>query len=302
MIKCIWSLLTLCALCVAFPVLAASGCGREPNPSLGDTWTRPTDAAVMVYIPAGEFEMGSDDDGMNHALQLYDEYGPSCSRKDFEREQPAHTVALDGFWIDRVKVTNAQFSAFLNEQGNQAESGPTWLDLKEGDCLIEQSGEEFGPKSGYADHPMMEVSWYGADAYCKWVGARLPTEAEWEYTARGPEGRAYPWGNETPTCELAQFLGCSPGGTVPVGSFPAGASWCGAQDLTGNVWEWVADWYGDYPSERQVNPTGPSSGQARVLRGGSYESKPAVVRSAFRYRYSPSVTFNFGFRCARDTL
>ena len=161
--RCIWLIFF-----IVFLAVAIGGCRPETESesvhedlSLGDTWTRPADEMVMVYVPAGEFEMGSDDAGMDYALQLYDEYGPSCAREDFEREQPAHTVALDGFWIDQVKVTNAQFSAFLNEQSNQAESGATWLDLEEGDCLIEQSGETFRPKSGYADHPVMEVSWYG---------------------------------------------------------------------------------------------------------------------------------------------
>ncbi len=290
----------LLTLSAAFLVLAASGCGREVNPSLGDTWTRPGDEAVMVYVPAGEFEMGSGDDEIAYAQQLYDEYGGTGRREDFEREQPAHTVALDGFWIDQTKISNAQFTAFLNEHGNQEQGGATWLDLGEGNSSIEQNEGMFQPERGYDDHPVMQVSWYGAAAYCESVGARLPTEAEWEYTARGPEGYAFPWGNDDPTCERAHFAGCIPEDTAPVGSFPDGASWCGALDLTGNVWEWVADWYGDYSAERQINPTGPSSGQTRVLRGGSWGSKPAVVRSGFRYRYLPMVTFNFGFRCARD--
>jgi hypothetical protein len=137
-----------------------------PNASLGDTWTRPTDEAVMVYVPAGEFEMGSTEGDSD--------------------EQPVHDVTLDGFWIDKHEVTNAQFAAFLNEKGNQEEGGTTWLELDSDDCLIEKSGEEFRPKSGYADHPVVEVSWYGAKAYAKWVGGQLPSEAEWEYAARGP--------------------------------------------------------------------------------------------------------------------
>ncbi len=304
---------------VTFLVLTVSACsGRRPHSvsqvstvaqtekakskghSVGDTWVRPTDTMGMVYVPAGEFEMGSDDDAMAYALQLYDEYGSSTRREDFEREQPAHTVALDGFWMDQTKVTNAQYAAFLNERGNQTEGGVAWLDLEERDCMIEQSGGEFKPENGYADHPVMEVSWYGAAAYCAWVKARLPTEAEWEYAARGSEGRTYPWGDDPPTCEQAQFRDCLPIGTAPVGSFPDSASWCNVQGLGGNVWEWVTDWFGDYSSERQVNPTGPSFGIARGLRGGSWGSKAYVVRSAFRYRYAPSVTYNLGFRCAKS--
>jgi formylglycine-generating enzyme required for sulfatase activity len=249
-----------------------------PNASLGDTWTRPTDEAVMVYVPAGEFEMGSTEGDSD--------------------EQPVHDVTLDGFWIDKHEVTNAQFAAFLNEEGNQEEGGVTWLDVEDENCLVEKSGEEFQPKSGYADHPVVKVSWYGARAYAEWVGGRLPTEAEWEYAARGPEGRIYPWGDDEPTCDLAQYRGCS-GDTVPVDSLPNGASWCGALNMAGNVWEWVADWYdGDYyarsPSE---NPGGPEYGSVRVVRGGSFYHPGNLVRCAFRNWYSPNHRLiNYGFR------
>lgn len=268
--------------------------------SVGDIWLRPIDGMVMVYVPAGEFEMGSNDEAINYALQMYDEYGGSTRREDFEREQPAHTVVLDEYWIDQTKVTNAQFATFLNERGNRIEGGATWLDLEERDCLIEYKEDGFRPENGYENHPVMEVSWYGAAAYCEWVGGRLPTEAEWEYAARGPEGRVYPWGDTLPTCEQAQFYGCVPAGTVPVDSFRNSASWCNAQDLGGNVWEWVADWFGEYSTEKQVNPIGPATGRLRGLRGGSWGSKAYVVRSAFRYRYAPYVTYNLGFRCVKS--
>jgi formylglycine-generating enzyme required for sulfatase activity len=237
----------------------------------------------MVHVPAGEFEMGS--------TQGHDD------------EAPVHTVALDAFWIDQTEVTNAQFAAFLNEEGNQDEGGVTWLDLADKDCLIERSGGDFQPKSGYSDHPVIEVTWYGAVAYCEWAGARLPTEAEWEYAARGPQGHMYPWGDDDPTCDLAQYGGCT-GNTVPVGSLPDGASWCGALDMAGNVWEWVADWYDSayYKRSPPENPTGPSSGEYRVLRGGSWGINPSVVRSAFRIRGYPDVSgISVGFRCARGS-
>jgi serine/threonine-protein kinase len=227
-----------------------------------------------------------------------------------------HAVTLDEFWIDRYEVTNVQFAAFLNEEGNQTEGGATWLNLDGEDCLIEESGGVFQSRSGYADHPVIEVSWYGAAAYCEWAEARLPTEAEWEYAARGTEGRIYPWGDEF-ECSRGNFDDETlldddvvPGGegcdgyerTASVGSFPDGASWCGALDMAGNVWEWVADWYdADYynrsPSE---DPTGPSSGDYRVLHGGSWYSILDGVRSANRVKYNPDETlYNFGFRCAR---
>jgi formylglycine-generating enzyme required for sulfatase activity len=236
---------------------------------------------VMVNVSAGKFEMGSPE--------------------GYSDEQPVHTVALDAFWIDRTEVTNAQFAAFLNMQGNQEEGGLTWLGLEDEDCLIEQVDGEFRSRGGYTDHPVIEVTWYGAAAYCEWAGARLPTEAEWEYAARGPEGHIYPWGNKDPTCDLAQYGGCS-GLTVQVGSLPDGASWCGVLDLAGNVREWVADWYGNYPSGALTNPTGPETGADRVLRGGSWYDAPEFVRGASRYGNRPDDRFNsLGFRCARGS-
>jgi len=252
-----------------------------PAYSLGDGWIRPTDGMLMVYVPPGEFEMGSTE-------------GNSAG-------QPVHTVALDGFWIDRTEVTNAQFSAFLNERGNRGEGEVTWLDVWDENCLIELVEGEYRPKSGYADHPVVEVSWYGARAYCEWAGVRLPTEAEWEYAARGPVEYIYPWGDDAPTCERAQWAKCL-GGTVPVGSLPDGASWCGVLNMAGNVWEWVADWYGVYPAGQQTNPIGPSSGEYKVLRGGSWYSRPDLVRSANRYVHNPTLSLSdLGFRCAKDS-
>jgi formylglycine-generating enzyme required for sulfatase activity len=249
-------------------------------------------------VPAGEFEMGStegDDD-----------------------ERPVHTVALDAFWIDRAEVTNDQFAAFLNVQGNQEEGGVTWLDLEDKDCLIEQVGGEFRPKNGYADHPVIDVSWHGAAAYCEWAGARLPTEVEWEYAARGEQGYVYPWGDEF-DCSRGNFdderqmnAYVVPGGegcdgyerTAPVGSFPVGASWCGALDLAGNTWEWVADWYDEDYYERSPthNPLGPEEGDSKVLRGGSWLGNPVRVRGAFRFRLLPDFRLDYiGFRCARGS-
>jgi len=282
---CVMVLLVVVGGVVAL-LAAGAGLGEllASRPSLGDTWTRPADGMVMVYVPAGEFEMGSTQGASD--------------------EQPVHTVALDGFWIDRTEVTNAQLAAFLNERDNQTEGGVTWLDLEDENCMIERVGGKHRPQSGYADHPVIEVSWYGAKAYCEWAGGRLPTEAEWEHAARGPDGHTYPWGSDAPTCERAQFRECS-GRTVPVGSRPGGASWCGALDMAGNVWEWVNDWYDSdyYGRSPSRNPAGPSSGERRVLRGGSWEVYlTSSIRSANRYRVIPRVTErNFGFRCARDS-
>lgn len=199
-----------------------------PNVALGDTWLRPVDNMEMVFVPEGSFLMGSDPDV--DALAEDDEF-------------PQRLVFQSSFWIDQTEVTNAQFSAFLNSEGNQQEGGRSWFDLASSGALIEFNGTTYLPKAGFANHPVNYVSWYGAAAYCTSVGGSLPTEAQWEYAARGNDGRIYPWGNEAPTCDLAQFGGCG-GGLVQVGSYsPAGDSWVSAADMAGNVWEWVADWY-----------------------------------------------------------
>jgi len=261
------------------------------RPSLGDTWERPTDGMVMVYVPAGEFEMGSTEDEVDAALALCNEYHSDC--EGFEDEQPAHTVALGAFWIDRTEVTNGQYALCVAAGACDppSDSGSSTRDSYYGNAA-------------YADYPVIYVTWHKAEAYCEWAGGRLPTEAEWEYAARGPEGYIYPWGNDAPDCDKANcggFSGCV-GDTAAVGSYPAGASWVSAQDLAGNVWEWTADWYdADYysrsPSE---NPTGPSSGGYKVVRGGAWLSSPDGVRTACRFGDTPSVSrYHRGFRCAR---
>jgi formylglycine-generating enzyme required for sulfatase activity len=272
---------------------------RSPTPDRpteGAPWNQPADGMEMVYVPAGEFEMGSTGGASD--------------------EKPVHTVYLDAFWIDRTEVTNAQFAAFLNEQGNREEGGVTWLDLEDEDCLIERAGGEYRAAEGYAGHPAIEVTWYGAVAYCAWAGARLPTEAEWEKAARGTDGRVYPWGDEfngsrlnfcDRNCKYDWKDTEADDGyarTAPVGSYPAGASPYGALDMAGNVWEWVADWYdGDYYRNSPArNPQGPPTGDARVLRGGSWRYYGIFVRGAYRLWVNPDVAYNnLGFRCARGS-
>lgn len=240
----------------------------------------------QVLVPAGPFLMGSDA-GEDDAA-------------------PARIVTLDAFWIDKTEVTNAQYAAFLNEQGNQVEGGVTWVDFSDEQVLLTTDGSLFRPKDGYADHPVVEVSWYGAQAYCRRVGRRLPTEAEWEKAARGEDGRTYPWGEEPPACAAANFWeqpdGCI-SRTTPVGSYPDGVSPYGALDMAGNVWEWVEDWYDPtyYSTAAGDNPTGPQSGESRVQRGGSYFDPGRTVRTFHRFRGWPINLYrNVGFRCAAD--
>jgi formylglycine-generating enzyme required for sulfatase activity/tRNA A-37 threonylcarbamoyl transferase component Bud32 len=255
----------------AVSVEAATERPKELPPahaSLHDTWTRPSDGMVMVYVPGGTFQMGSA------------EGDPDADDDEF----PQHSVTLDGFWIDRTEVTNAQYRQCVKAGACQA---PTACDL----------GEPTYGDASKQDHPVVCVGWSGAADYCEWAGARLPTEAEWEYAARGPDGLIYPWGNSPPDNTLLNYAK-SMDATTEVDSYPDGASWCGAQDLAGNVWEWVADWYDDYPSEAQINPTGPARRPNKVLRGGGWGSNQKNVRAADRYHLAPDFCLhNVGFRC-----
>jgi serine/threonine-protein kinase len=275
----------------------------SPELGIGSTLVREKDGMEMAYIPAGEFEMGADAD---EGYEICQEYRDNCERSWYEDEDPVHTVYLDAYWIDRYEVTNAQFAVFLNEMGNQSEGGTTWLEADSDYVKIHKSGvvwtAVWTADSGYEDHPAVEVSWYGAAAYAAWVGGRLPTEAEWEKAARGgQDGMLYPWGNEAPTCTLgaengAQFFDCD-GRTVEVGSFASNGY--GLHDMAGNVWEWVADWYDEnyYSISPDGNPPGPSSGNYRVVRGGSFDFNHFSARCACRLYYAPDLgDFNFGFR------
>ena len=259
-------------------VFAVPGCGGSKTPpthaSLGDTWTRPADKMVMVYVPAGEFEMGSTELG--------------------EWMKPVHEVALDGFWIDRTEVTNAQYQRCAQAGECDAPQGATRL-----------GGEEYYGQSAYDDYPVSRALWPQAEAYCTWSGARLPTEAEWEYAARGPESLTYPWGDSEPNETLLNYDG-NVGDFTEVGSYPEGASWCGALDMAGNTPEWVVDMWKNYSSERQVNPTpvtGTWSGWlAKIARGGSFADGSLWVRAAFRVSVGDDRGHvdGFGFRCAKD--
>ena len=242
---------------------------ETPVASLGDIWIRPADDMVMVYVPAGEFEMGSSD-------------GP-------ENERPVHTVVLDGFWIDRTEVTNSQYQRCVGA----------------GQCDAPVESKSFTRDSYYGNsvfgnYPVVYVNWHQAAGYCSWAGARLPTEAEWEYAARGPDGFEYPWGNSAPDDSLLNS-DRNVGDTSEVGSYPDGASWCGALDMAGNVWKWVADWYAEdyYATSPSENPEGPSSGERRVLRAGSWFNAASLARGAYRAGLDPNDTFYYnGFRCA----
>jgi formylglycine-generating enzyme required for sulfatase activity len=257
------------------PAPGAGTGGDDAFPALGDTQVRPADDMVMVYVPGGTFPMGSAED----------------DPESVPDELPQHLVTLDGFWIDQTEVANAQFVGFLNEHGNRDEQGVKMIVLDEGYAQISQEDDQFVTSEAALDRPVVMVTWHGAVAYCEWAGGRLPTEAEWEYAARGPEGNLYPWGNSPPTCDLANYGTCI-GVPVQVGSRPAGASWCGALEMAGNVWEWVTDWFEPYSDLAQENPTGPASGDVPVLRGGGWHAPRWEIRAAYRQHETRTIGFN----------
>ncbi len=259
------------------------------------------DGAMMVLIPEGKFEMGD------------------AFREGATEELPVHTVYVDAFYMDIYKVTNAQYAKFLNEYGKNTDA--SWhklLDIDSNDCLIERTGNTYSPKSGYKDHPVIMVSWYGAAAYAQFYGKRLPTEAEWERAARGGLlGKRYPWGNGI-TRDDANYKGTGGkdiwNGTSPVGSFRSNGY--GLYDMAGNVHDWCADefdfrYYSVSPSN---NPKGPdivitfvgddftnintNTSFARVLRGGTWRGDAHFIRVAYRIGYSANVEGgHVGFRC-----
>jgi eukaryotic-like serine/threonine-protein kinase len=235
---------------------------------------------VMVYVPEGNFLMGSSDQQIVAAQGMC----PTC---DPSSEQPQHTVYLDAFWIDRTQVTNLQYALCVTAG---ACSSPT--DMSSSTRSVYYGNPE------YDNYPVIYVSWDDATAYCTWAGRQLPTEAEWEKAARGTDGRTYPWG-EGIDCTLSNYSGCL-GDTSAVGSYPSGASPYGAWDMAGNVWEWVTDWYdsGYYSVSPSSNPRGPVDGQYRSLRGGAWYSPDYYSRVSTRNgNFSNYADNHLGFRC-----
>jgi formylglycine-generating enzyme required for sulfatase activity len=227
----------------------------------------------MVLIPAGPFQMGSNQG---------DSY-----------EKPAHTVTVDAFLMDVYEVTNAEYAQCVADRRCAVPGN-----------LFSSTRKDYYTNPQYANYPVVTVSWDNAKTYCEWRGARLPSEAEWEKAARGGlEGKLYPWGDTPPVCTVgaengAQFDDCAVGDTVAVGSFKPNGY--GLYDMAGNAWEWVNDWWGSgyYSASPNHNPTGPTSGNRKMLRGGGWYGAVEALRTMSRYVSDPATRYNnIGFRC-----
>lgn len=274
-----------------------------PPPSMAGSLSPPPCPSGMIRIPGGSFFMGSDD--------------------GLAFEKPSHQVTLGPYCIDEFEVTVERYKA-CSDAGRCKRAGATndWAGISE------KERRAFDPLCNVRSplervrHPINCVDWEMADKFCREQGGRLPTEAEWEFAARGPDGRKYPWGDEDPAAGHLNACGreCVAWGlkngvdekamyevddgfanTAPVGSFPKGASRYGVQDVVGNVWEWVWDWYGPYGKDELKDPVGAPSGEEKVIRGGAWNgSYPSWVRPTFRYKDTPTKrSYGIGFRCAR---
>ncbi len=259
----------------------------------------------MALIPAGQFFQGSD--------------APDAP----DNQKPSHNVKLEAFCIDSHEVTAGSYKR-CSDQGKckRPRNENQWPSIKPQEVALYSELCTFGVE-GKESYPINCVSWDMADIYCKAQGRRLPTESEWEYATRGPDGRVYPWGDDEPTAEHlnscdAQCMAWGKKNRVPlqalheqddgyatlapVGKYPKGRSRFGPYDVVGNVWEWVADWDGAYGSAPQNDPTGPETGERRVIRGGGWNGGfEAWLHPAFRYAQVPSaMSHGIGFRCAKS--
>lgn len=255
-----------------------------------------TDSAGIeqVWVPAGCFLMGTTPDQIR---ALFAESPPAWVRLALPNEQPQHEVCLtEGYWIDRYEVTHAAFQAFVDDGGYTkteywSERGQAWLSDQDTTQLPVECVEVVD------DQPRVCVTWYEAEAYAHWRGGSLPTEAQWEFAARGPESLVYPWGNEWDGA-LANVVDSTE--LTPVGSYPEGASWVGALDMAGNAMEWVQDWLGKkyYESSPHDDPPGPETGVQKVEKGGWWGSNLFVARGAYRHYEDPPTyqDHHIGFR------
>ena len=313
----------LVALCLACEMPQRVGVQGHPSPSLASsmgaeaagsalgvwkTHGRPRGAA---YVPGGVFTQGSSEEDVEGAVRFCKKtYARprKCKREWFEREAPARQVVVNTFYIDRVEVTNDQYSKCVADGGCSA---PQWsacnlLDLETG---LRRKGGAVAGVLKRPRHPVVCVDWAQAQAFCKWGGGRLPTEAEWEKAARGSgDTRSMPWGDQWRPGRLnwgeTGGLGSTDGHslTSPVGSFPQGASPFGVHDMAGNAWEWTLDWFDGrfYKRASEENPLNTKPSGYKVLRGGSWSFAGNGARVTYRHFQVPAfVDDSVGFRCVR---
>ncbi len=268
--------LTFC-VCILLIVPALEVCGRELSKE------EVIKELKMILIPEGEFIMGSD------------------NPFDNPDQKPKHKVFLSSYRISKYEVTNEMFKAFVMDGGYKRKELWTpegWKFIQE-NMITHPAGWRV---RGFDDpqKPVVGVSWYEAYAFAKWLGMRLPTEAEWEKAARGTDGRVYPWGNEFDASRVFYKAIARP---LRVGSFPSGASPYGVLDMAGNVWEWVWDWYGEryYARSPYKNPKGPENGEYKVVRGGGWGCNRRQMRCAYRRHEKPTWRrLDVGFRVVQD--
>ncbi len=247
--------------------------------------THEKDNSVMIFIPAGQFIMGSD---------------------NYSTERPVQTISLDSYFIDKYPVTNGQFYKFIEETGyvtdaEKSDSGKVRIGrrMREFPGATWKMPDGSTPIEGKEDHPVSQISYNDAVAYCQWAGKDLPTEAQWEKASRGPSGSTYPWGDSDPDDTTANFVDSFIDGTTPVTEYERGQSYYGAFDMAGNLYEWCKDWYED-GERKPENPTGPDTGTVRVLKGGSFSEGIDSLRSSNRISDEPaSSAVIYGFRCAK---
>ncbi len=268
------------------PSVEPSVTGRSPTTdrppactSIGQRWVSPRDGVTLVCVPAGTFQMGAADDDADARLDT----------------KPRHPVSLSAYWIDRTEVTNGDFAKCV-----ELERCPPRPKAPGSTGVASKTRLDYYHDPAYAEYPVLTYTAEEAEAYCSCMGRRLPTEAEFERAAGGVDAKAYPWG-DTLDCDHASYLDCTPD-TTDVHTPEAGSSSFGALNMAGNVWEWVSDWYSpDYYAQSPTqDPTGPSAGAYKTLRGGGYSSVERDLLVTNRASGSPAHYYDgqMGLRCA----
>jgi len=255
----------------------------------------------LVRIPGGTFKMGNDEVFGYKMVEISSGLF-QMSNEGEDDEKPVHNVKVKSFWLGETQVTVEQYVAFLNENQPKKEEREKWIVFDEYTHITCINGKYYA-ESGWEKHPVINVSWYGANAFCKHYGLRLPTEGEWEYAAGGPKHYKFPWGNkwDKNECCYSKNHGSGDPPTMRVGSFKPNGY--GLYDMAGNVCEWCNDWYGKYSSYAQTNPIGSTSGEYKITRGGNWGSGVFYddLPCACRHFFNPADRYNSqGFRVVGD--